>query len=73
MDVHFCISTLQIAAGPYSLVAGVVFNGAAIASSAAVNITVTNLAPVLYNIRLTSGGRSSWLCRGPGSLDTIIF
>jgi len=57
MDVHFCISTLQIAAGPYSLVAGVVFNGAAIASSAAVNITVTNLAPVLYNIRLTSGAQ----------------
>jgi len=53
----YACSWTNVPAGAYSLVANVMFNGGAIASSAAVNITVTNPPPVLGNIGFTSNGQ----------------
>jgi alpha-L-rhamnosidase len=53
----YTCSWTNVPAGAYSLVTKVMFNGGAIASSPAINITVTNLPPVLGSIGFVSGGQ----------------
>jgi hypothetical protein len=47
----------NVPAGNYNLIASVIFNGGGVASSGSINITVTNLPPVIGQVELAGGGQ----------------
>ena len=53
----YACSWTNVPAGAYTLVANVTFNGRAVASSAAVNILVTNLSPVMSSVGFVADGQ----------------
>jgi hypothetical protein len=62
----YTVSWNNAGAGTNSLMAAVNFNDGGVVNSAAVNITVTNLPPVLGNIGFVSGGGQQLAISGVG-------